>query len=784
MIRGYFRIAVRNILKNKLFSFINIAGLGLAIPFALLSLLQVQSVYEFDNFHPYPERTYRITTDVIAPTGSKTRFASSPHLLGDELKNNYAFVEKTCRMVRSFGWELTSRIKTIGVNSMYVDPAFFDMFSFPLEQGTFPTEPHSLVLTHEMAEIFFDKSNPVGKILSHPDFGDFTVTGVLKPFKRNTHFRTDVMVSMSTYEIFNKPAVASWSAHDSYTYVLLQPGTGSHALDGALGAIAGTANARQSSATSQVSFRQQKLGDISPDTAGLEENPYVDSIRDLSLNFGLALVIVLLAGFNYTNLTLARALSRAREVGVRKVSGALRYQLVGQFICEAIVVALLALAVGYLVLQGMRQFIHVSWITWEVDNPGILWALFIVFALFVGLLAGIMPAWILSGFKPVKVLKGNVNPVSFGNINFRKSLVVVQFVVTCCFIFIIAHMYSQFRYMATDNENFNRKNIFNIALSDSEYKLLVNDIAGHKDIERIGLASTPFGGASAQSGIRKGQTENPVPAYYYAVNAAFITNMNLAFAAGQNLPESNSDSSGRFVVVNEQTVFALGLGTARDAIGKTIQLNGQGEVMVCGVVKDFCFSNYQFPARPLVLHYNPAQFHIISVKTNPSPSPSFVEDMRRAWKVYHPHEDISYSWYEKELFERYYPGNDMKFLGLVSAIVFVIAIMGLLGMVTYNTEKRIKEVGIRKVMGATVLAIVRELSRSYVKLVIIAACIAIPLGYVSGHFFLKLFAFNNGVNISLMVLLFFIVFIIALLAIIVKAVQAAVANPVKSLRTE
>jgi putative ABC transport system permease protein len=787
MIKNYFKIAIRNVLKNKLFSFINIAGLGLAIPFALLSLMQVQSVYESDNFHPYPERTYRIITDVTSPGGSKTKYASSPYVLSDELKNDYPFVEKSTRIIRDFGWELTSRIKTIQVNSIFVEPSFFELFGFGLEQGTLPSSPNTLVLTHEMAEIFFGKINPVGKTLSHPDFGAFTVTGVLKPFKRNTHFRTDVMVSMATFALFNKnkPSLSSWYEQNTHTYALLREDTEPEALEGAMASIAVAANGKQLPSGPRLHFRKQNLRDISPDHEELENNPYVDSIRDLSLNFALALVIVLLAGFNYTNLTLARSLSRAKEVGVRKVTGALRYQLIGQFICEAIVIALLALSVGYLVLHIMRQFIHVNWITWEVDNPFILWISFVVFALFVGLLAGIMPAWILSGFKPVNVLKGTINPSSFGNINFRKSLVVVQFVVTSCFIFLIAHMYSQFKYMATDNENFNRKNIFNIALSGNEYRLLVNDISRHKDVEKLGLASTPFGGVSAQCGIRSDKTGNSFPAYYYAANADFVNNMQLDFAAGKNLPESNSDSATRFVVVNEQALVTLGLGLPSQAIGKILYLNGEQETTICGVVRNFCYSNYQFSVQPLVLQYNPSQFHIISVKTADNISTGqFANDMKQAWKAHHPYEELAYSWYEQEMYERYYPGADMKFLGLISLIVFVIAIMGLLGMVTYNTEKRVKEIGIRKVMGATVMAIVKELSRSYVKLVIIAACIAMPIGYVSGYFFLKLFTFNNGVNIGLMGFLFFIVFSIALSAIAVKAIQAAIANPAKSLRTE
>ncbi len=782
MIKNYFKIAWRNLWKNKLFSFLNIMGLGLAIPFALLSLMQVINVYEFDDFHPYPERTYRIITDVTDAAGKKKNYAPTPFTLANNLKSDYPFIEQSTHVLREFGWELTNRIKTIRLNSLFAEPSFFSMFGFPLEKGTIPVSPNSIVLTHEMAEIFFGDSNPIGKTLSHHDYGDLKITGVLKPFTKKTHFRTDVMVSMATYVQANKTIPKTDLT--GYTYVLLTKNAKAKELDASIQALATKFNNENPQAKQSIQFREQKLSKISPDLEPLERNPGVESLTELSVNLILALAIILLAGFNYVNLTLARSLSRAKEVGIRKVSGALRYQLIGQFICEAILIALLSLLTGFVILQLMKQFIHVNWIAWEVDNNVILWIVFILFTVFIGLMAGIIPARILSGFQPVKVLKGTLSPASFGKIGFRKSLVVIQFVVTALFIFLIANMYSQFKYMATDNSNFNRHNIYNIAAT-GKYNLLRNDILKHKDVESVGLVSTPFGGTSASCNIKTDKLGNSIAASYYATNKDFISNMNLQFVAGKNLPESISDSASDLVVVNEQALYALGLGTAKEAIGKPIILNDSKQVIVQGVVKNFCYFVYQFSTAPLIMHYNPAQFHVLSIKTNIAvQEKDFKASMQSIWKKYNPYEELAFSNYEKDLYERYYPGADMKFMGMVCFIIFVIAIMGLIGMVTYNTEKRVKEIGIRKVMGASVVEIVKELSRSFIKLIIIAAVICIPLGYISGYFFIKLFAFNNGVNLSLMAFLFAAIFMIALFTIIIKTVKTAHANPVKSLRTE
>ena len=312
-----------------------------------------------------------------------------------------------------------------------------------------------------------------------------------------------------------------------------------------------------------------------------------------------------------------------------------------------------------------------------------------------------------------------------------------------------------------------------------------NDIAINKNVERIGLVSTPFGGTSSTCIIKKENTGENSFANYYAANADFITNMNLNFVAGKNLPESISDSASNFVVVNEQTLSMMGLGTPQEAIGKPIFLNNDKMVIIQGVVKNFCYSIYQFATQPLVMQYDPAQFHVLSIKTkNDLPAKDLKADMQLVWKKYYPYEEFSFSDYEKELYNRYYPGADMQFMGMISFVVFIISIMGLIGMVTYNTEKRFKEIGIRKVMGASVSAIIKELSVGFLKLIIISGAICIPLGYLVSSSVVNVFAFNEGVNFKLLVILFCIIFFIALSTVIIKTATAAIANPVRSLRTE
>ncbi len=312
-------------------------------------------------------------------------------------------------------------------------------------------------------------------------------------------------------------------------------------------------------------------------------------------------------------------------------------------------------------------------------------------------------------------------------------------------------MYNQFNYMATENENFNRKDIFNISLADTKYQLLRNEISQNKEVENIGLTSVAFGGMTAEYAIKAHKNDDNISAFYYAVDAGFIENMQLQFLAGTNLPVATSDSAGHFVVINEKAVEKLRLGTVREAIGKTIFLNNEPGLQVVGVVRNFCHYNYQYDIEPLVFRYNPSQFRLLSVKTAENvPQEAFLAQMQAVWKKHFPYQSMGYSWFEKEMYDRYYPAEDMKMMGMASVVIWVIAVLGLLGMVTYSTEKRYKEIGVRKVMGASVVEVVRTLSWSFLKLLLIAGLIALPLGYVSGTLFMSLFTFHTGLSYGLM----------------------------------
>lgn len=790
MFQNYIKIAFRNLWKHKLFSLINILGLGFAMAFCFLQLMQVQSSFEKDSFHPYPDRTYRIITNATGKDGKVYSLASTPLPLGEKLISNHSVIEKSARVVRNFGSKLNSGIKTLNVSGMYVDPAYFDIFGFKLESGKPCIEPGTVVLTKEMSERFFGNANPVGKVLTNPELGNFTITGVfssLKPY--TTHLKSDMVISMASFAQLNKTIKAdNWLDYNTYTFVLLTKGSRPEALDRAILDIAKDNNKNVAfKDLKSHTYISQRLDAISPDWQNLINNPYIEPIWKIGVSLLIPLIIILLAGFNYVNLTLTRSLSRGREVGVRKVAGAKRWQLIMQFLTETTLIAFFALFVGYLGLLFMKSYVNVRWLNWEVQQNGMLWTAFLIFTLFTGIIAGILPARILSAYEPAQIMKGGLGPSGVGKISFRKSLVVIQFVVALVFMTFTGISNSQFEYMATDNENFNRKDILNIPLLSKDYQLLANEMTKQADVERLGVASATLNEGSGKAKISrigsKVLNDEALDTYIYAADANFIENMELKFIAGNNLPAASADSTVHFAVINERAVKVLGFRNSGDVVGQLIKLN-ETNVQVSGVVKDFCFMRYELPVAPLVLAFDPGEIKVLSLKiTKGAEKEKVIASLSAIWKRFHPHESFVYSWYEQQLYDDYAEDGDQRFTGVIVFIVFVIAGMGLLGMVTYTTEKRTKEVGVRKVMGANVAQIMTLLSTGFVKLILIASVIAVPIGYSLGALFLNIFTYHTTLGPKVFLVCLGNLLLIGISTIGVQAYRTALTNPADTLRS-
>jgi putative ABC transport system permease protein len=791
MLQNYLKTALRNLWKHKLFSFINVFGLASGMLVCLLAMIDIKGAFDYDSFHPHADRTYRIITDVTANTNDEQGFATTPLPLAQDLVHNYPFVEAITRVIRIYG-DVTANRKQLPVVFRAVDPGFFTVFGFKLTAGQAAIAPKTVVLTPETAERFFGKANPVGKVMEHSELGALTVTGVLTKNPVRSHLNFDMLVSISTLSSSAwQQSFTDWKHYSAgYTYVKLKSGVLMETLEAALPGLASRVTKDVRFTTEKgYTFRSQALTSLSPSREELMNATYEPPVGKLATEMGVGLLTLLLAAFNYINLTLARSLSRAREVGIRKVSGALRWQLMGQFMAESVILSVLGLGLAYLMLQLVKPMPFVQqWLIGDVqwETSSTLWTVFVAFSVVTGLLAGLLPARVLSGFQPAQVLRSQTGLKVFKGITLRKSLIVAQFSISLLAMIALLAMARQQHFMATTDYGFQREGLLTIPLNGFPAARLSADISRLAGVERVSATVALFGdhGGNGQMVHRQKAGGDSSATDVFAADANLVATTGLTLLAGQNLPVSVSDSASRLVLINEEAVRAFKLGEPKAAVGQTLWLNDSTDVQIAGVVNDFQFTTMVWKIHPLILRYQPGDFRYLTVKVTGGNPETVKANIARIWKRLNPYEPFAGQWYDDFLYNRHSHTDDLNFMGLLLGLAMAIACLGLLGMVTYTTALRTKEVGVRKVMGANVRQVVWLLSWDFLKLLLIAGAIALPLGYLASSFFLMTFAHHITVGIGLLSACFGTMLLLGGLTIGWRTYRTALTNPVKSLRNE
>ncbi|CCH51899.1 protein of unknown function DUF214 [Fibrisoma limi BUZ 3] len=793
MLRSYLIVALRNLWKHKLFSAINVFGLASGLVVCFLAIAHIKGVFDYDNFHPNRDRTYRIITDVTSRTTGKAVYATSPLSLASTLKRDYGFIEEAVRIME-LPEEMTGNDKRLNVETVAVDPGFFRVFNFPLEKGRPATEPRTVVVTHKTAVRFFGSPDVVGKTLNHATLGPLTITGVLGDLPLNTHFKFDALTSLTIYQNPDQQdPVWGWQQYDNgYTYVLLKPSATVFNLEKVLPSVVKRVHQElRSPSQNSYSLRAQPLTQISPSRERLRQSMMNEcTYDDLAGEFCIGLITLLLAGFNYVNLTLARSISRAREVGVRKVVGALRWQVMGQFMAESVVLALLALGLAYGLAEVIRimpipQYQFMIKLKWDVP----LWLILIGFTLITGLLAGLAPARILSGFEPAQVFRSYTGLRVIRGLSFRKTLIVAQFTISLVAMIVLVSIVRQFHYFSTADYGFRRERLLTIRISDQPAQRMINELKQLAGIEHVTATSNLLSELDDSQYVRRERNgRDSAKAALVSIDSNFLQTMGLTLLAGRNLPTNNGAASrgqkSRFALINEEAVRTFQLGNPLEAVGRSLWVNDSTEVQVAGVLKSFRFGWLTQPIKPLLLIHQPQQFRYVSVAAAQGAELTIQTETKRIWKGLLPYEPFTGEWYDDNLSRKYDNSETINLLSLLIGMALSIACLGLLGMVTYNTQMRIKEVGIRKVMGATVAQIVTLLSWSFVKLLLIAGLIAYPLGYLAGTALLSNFAYRVSIGFETLGFCLGLLLFVGGLTIGLRTYRAAQANPTDSLRTE
>ena len=803
MLRNIIITSLRNFYRNRSFSLINLIGLSVSMSLGMLIIMIIQDQLSFDNFHKDTNRIYRVNTVLLHPDWGSVDFASAPLPVGQVLKDEYSLAESTVRISRELQGNVTYQNVTVPVSGLFVDPSFLAVFNFPLKQGSSATAleaPNSIVLTRQSAEKIFGTENPLGQTLSLGRFGNFTITGVLQELPGKTHFDFEILCSIATLSSLEKvktvsTSVDNWSAYyNNYVYVKLKEGRDIAEVEKALSEINKKYCVGLLSDGKEISysFYLQPLEKITP---GPELSGQLG--RGLPSFFLIFLsvmggVVLLMSIFNFTNLTIAKSLSRAREIGVRKVVGANRYQVFLQFIGEAVVFSLLALVFSYFILQFLKNgFLQLSLhedFFISLQESVVLYAIFTLFAIVVGVLAGVLPATYLSAFKPSKVLKDVQNLKVYSRLTFRKMLMVVQFTLTVIFVIFVLVVYQQIDFMVSSDYGIQQKNNLNLSLKGVRFEKMANEIRSIPGIVRVGGVSHKLGTfAGGSSDYQRSKEDKAIVIQHFMVDDNYIENLSLTFLAGHNFRDEEQTGREREVILNETAVAQLGFEQPLDVIGETIYAADTLLFQVIGVVKDFHFRPMDNKIGPLALRYNTNAINYLSANIQPSQKQAVIQSINTIWKKFDPVHPMEFMMMEDEIDDAYRQSgmNDvLVILGYITFLVISLSCLGMLGMAMYAAQVRAKEVGIRKVMGASVSDVVLLLSKSFMLLIGIAIVIGVPVSYIAGEIFLEGFAYKIQITPLLIGMSIALIAGLGLLIVWSQTIKVATSNPVKYLRNE
>ncbi|MDO1444659.1 ABC transporter permease [Rhodocytophaga aerolata] len=797
MLFNYLIIALRNLIRQKAFSLINIFGLAISMSVGLLIITMISDTFSLDNFHQKKDRIYGvITTDQVRGQPAM-HLASSSVRAGKQIGATVPGVESVTLLRRGFGGDATIKDTKISLSGLWASESFFQVFTFPLLQGDPATaliEPYSLVLTEKTAKKLFGQVDVLGQQIKF-DTLTYIVTGVMKDVPKLSHIQFEALVSFATVEL-QKPDTGdgdffAWeNIYMNYAYLLLSQNANPQTVQ---------VNLDQLSAAQNASFTNRKItlsllpiANIS--TGERLVNPIGPTFFNNAARWvlaGLALIVILSACFNYTNLSIARALRRSKEVGIRKMIGAAKSQVLVQFIMEAIVISLFSLIFSFLLFLLLRtQFLSLASQAadlFRLELSAGLVVYFVIFAILVGITAGILPALFFSRINAIQVLK-NASLKLFYHIALRKILIVIQYTFSLIFITTTIIGFNQYKSFLTYDLGFSTENILNIPLQGNSGKLLKNELTQLPAVQGISTSMMVSSLGSLYGGSMK--YKDPVDSanvWMNHVDEYYLPLHEYTFLAGKNFNAKANAVSESEIIVNEQVLnrFDIGKREPEKALGEVLTVQGK-KLTIIGVVKDFHYGTLDKNIEPTILRYSNEPGGYLNVKIRSTDLPATLANIKAAWKKIDRVHPLEASFYDDQIEQAYNQYSVMiKIIGFLSFLAISIASVGLFGMIVYSTETRLKEISIRKVLGASESSLIYQLSKGFLALLLIAAFIALPVTYLFFNFVvLREFVYHQPIGISELLLGVGVVMLLAIIMIGSQTLKAARNNPVNVLRNE
>lgn len=801
MIKSYFKTAWRNLWKSKFFSAINIVGLSIGMAACIAIMLFVFHEKSFDSFHT--KNIYRLSEVQKFPgMAASQKVALSMAPMGRSLKNDYPEIKNYTRVRWTNKYQLTSQSKKLFIQQgVLVDSTFLEIFNFPLVKGDKRTaleKPNSVLLTQQTAKKLFGDDDPIGKTITHygSDTVSYAVTGILADVPQNSQLQFECVFSLSSMYKQWQGRMNSWGGNWLNTYVELTPGTDVANLQRKMPAFL-KKYMGDGEGWKYYELFYTPLKDVHASTTevGLDYLNYQKFDGKSTNLFALiAVVVLIIACVNFMNLTTARSAERSKEVGIRKSIGAQRNQLAAQFLGETVMLSLLALVLALIMAKLSLPFINqLSQRNLELSlftNPELLLAI-TGLAVLVGLLSGLYPALFLSSFQPVKVLKGVISPSGQSKAGLRNALVVGQFSSAVFLMIATVFVVKQLRYMQQRDPGFNREQIVTIPLDNvtsQKYDQLKQELSGNTAIADITGAQDILGSHMDQSGVQYKPSNGAMrelATTRLIVDNNFLDLYNIKLVAGKDF---STEGYGREYIINEALAKELLKDTPKakpsSLLGQQFGFDSLG--VITGIAKDFNFNSMHHKIETMFM-FNVKEwgYSQMSVKINPGKTAEALTLIKTKWAKLFPDQPFEYQFVDEHFREVYRADTQVsQVVSILTGLAIFISCLGLLGLASYSAEKRIKEIGVRKVLGASVQNIVLLLSGHFLKLVLLANIIAWPLAWYAMHNWLEDFAFRINIEWYVFAVVALLSVIIALVTISFQSIKAAIANPIKSLRTE
>lgn len=793
MFKNYLKIALRSLLKSRGTSAINIAGLSIGFACCIIIFLFVQNEMSYDRFHKKAGNIFRVLTIDEALGVSSNLVGITLPALGEAMEENFPEVVDRVRMIPQ-GRQLINYEQQgfYTEHFAYAEPSLFDVFDFELVDGDTENalkQPNTVVVTQSMAERTFGSETAIGKRIDIGNQSGLEVVAVMKDIEENSHINFDVIVSMQQADTTSGfyQFLHSWQSISMVTYVQLADPASEANVETKMEELI-----RANDVGDNFKVTLQPLADAHLKSSGILFENYNLNKTDISYVYTLAAVgvfVILIASFNFMNLSTARSANRAQEVGVRKVFGAFRMQLINQFILESVVLCLASLVIALIIVSLVGSLVNLpieqNLALYFISN--VQWVLFaLLFAIGLGVLSGSYPAFMLSAFNPISTLRGSFKTSTKG-VLLRKGLVIFQFTISIVMIIGTAIVYDQLQHQRNIDKGFDPEQVLTLNIGHPSLQQSIPVLKDKLEQSPDILATARTGGMPGRTFGRRGVRPEGVPEddtwiiSVFSFDDEFMDLMEMETVDGRMYSRDMATDQQEAIMVNEAFVKEIGW---EDPIGKKIAF-GQQERTIIGVVKDFHFANMRHKIEPLAMLYNPNGGGNLVVKFNVDNASETIQFIQSAWDELYPSSPLEYRFFDEEFGQQY--ASDERFGKLVFSFTWLaifIACLGLFGLSAFTAEQKTKEIGVRKVLGASVGGIVVLLSRQFSFLIVFAVLLAAPIAYYIMTLWLSDFEYRVNINPLWFVVSAVVALGIALLTVTYQSIKAATANPVRALRYE